>query len=125
MKKMDYTEFQKRVSEVNKAVRIFTPLTDNISDAFRLYQEVLAEEQMDVFISTSFGGNRALSMVDEYDRPKCPECDTDLGLRLSPIDAAGKKWGTSWVCVSCQAEFYSEKSASEWMQELRRKDVSK
>jgi hypothetical protein len=123
MKKMNYEEFQKRVTEVNKAAKIFAPLTNNISEAFKLYQEVLAEERMEVFISTSVGGNKSPMMMDEYSRPKCPECDVDLGLRLFAVDGDGKRWATSWVCVKCEAEFYSEKTVPEWMNELRKKDV--
>lgn len=120
---MNYEEFQKRLTEINKAERIFEPLTNNISKAFKLYQEVLAEEQMEVFISTSEGGNKSPRMMDEYNRPKCPECNIDLGLKVQPVDPDGTRWNTAWVCVQCQAEFYSEKTVDEWMSELRKKDV--
>ena len=123
MKKLSYAEFQNRVNEVSKAAKIFAPLTNNISEAFKLYQEVLAEEKMEVFISTSVGGNRPMTAIDEYERPKCPECDIDLRLKVFPLDADGTRWNTAWVCVKCQAEFYSEKTVPEWMNELRKKDV--
>lgn len=120
MKKLNYAEFSNRINEVNKAAKIFAPLTNNISEAFRLYQEILAEEKMEVFVSTSVGGNRPLTMVDDYERPKCPECNIDLRLKLDPLDAEGNRWNTAWVCVKCQAEFYSEKTVAEWMQELKK-----
>lgn len=124
MKKLNYAEFQKRISEVNKAAKIFAPLTNNISEAFKIYQEVLAEEQLEVFVSTAVMGNRAITPMDDFERPRCPECDLDLRLKVFPVDADGVKWNTAWVCVQCQAEFYSEKTVEEWMQELKRKDVS-
>ena len=61
MKNLGYAEFQKRVNEVNKAFRIFSPLTNNMTEAFRLYLEVLAEEQYDLFISAETYGNRSMT----------------------------------------------------------------
>ena len=123
MKKLNYEEFQKRVTEVNKAAKIFAPLTNNISEAFKLYQEVLAEEQMEVFVSTAMMGNKPMTPMDNFERPKCPECQNELRLKLGAKDQDGKEWNSSWVCTQCLAEFYSEKTAQEWMNELRRKDV--
>ena len=123
MKKMNFKEFQKRVLEVNKATRIFAPLTNNITDAFKLYQEVLAEEKQEVFISTAMGGNKSISPFDEYERPNCPECETDLRLRINAKDVTGKLWKTSWVCEKCNAEFYSDKTVQEWMNELEKRTV--
>jgi hypothetical protein len=123
MKKMNYEEFQKRVTEVNKAAKIFAPLTNNISDAFKIYQEVLAEEQMEVFVSTAVMGKQAMTPMDDFERPKCPECQNELRLKLGAKDSEGKDWNSSWVCTQCLAEFYSEKTAQEWMNELKCKDV--
>lgn len=125
MKKLNYEEFHRRVSEVNKASRIFAPLTDNVSKAFELYQEVLAEEKMEVFISAARVGGRPLTQMDDYERPRCPECETDLRLRVGAIDESGKVWNTSWVCEGCKAEFYSDKTEQEWLDELQRRDVQK
>ena len=123
MKKLSYEEFQKRINEVNKAAKIFAPLTNNISDAFKIYQEVLAEEQMEVFVSTAVMGKQAMTPMDDFERPKCPECQNELRLKLGAKDSEGKDWNSSWVCTQCLAEFYSEKTAQEWMNELKRKDV--
>lgn len=123
MKKLAYEEFQKRTQEVLKAQRIFGNFSDNISVSFAIYQEVLAEEKMEVFISTSVGGKRPLTAIDEYDRPKCPDCTIDMRLRVEAVDENGKHWNTAWVCVKCQAEFYSENTVGEWMRELKKKDV--
>lgn len=118
---MTYEEFAQRTKEVAKANRIFGNLTDNnISLSFQVYQEVLAEEKMEVFVSTSLGGNRPPTMVDEYERPKCPDCNVDLRLRIDALDMEGTRWPTAWVCVKCQAEFYSEKTVGDWMKELQK-----
>ena len=123
MKKMSFDEFQHRINEVNKAYRILKPLTNNMTEAFRLYQEVLAEEKMEVFISTATSGNKPLSPIDDFERPKCPECQTDLRLRVGVKDENEKEWNTAWFCEKCQAEFYSDKTVQEWMNELQRRDV--
>ena len=123
MKKLNYEEFNRRTLEVNKAYRIFKPLTNNMTDAFRLYQEVLAEEKMEVFISTATSGNKPLSPLDDFERPKCPECQTDLRLRVGAKDENEKEWNTAWFCEKCQAEFYSDKTVQEWMNQLQRRDV--
>ena len=122
MKKLTHTEFQHRVNEVNKAYRIFSPLTNNMTEAFRLYQEVLAEERMELFVSTA-AGNRPLTPLDDFERPKCPECQVDLRLRVGVKDEIEKEWNTAWFCEKCLAEFYSDKTVQEWMNELQRRDV--
>ena len=123
MKKLTYEEFSRRINEVNKAYRIFKPLTNNMTDAFRLYQEVLAEEKMQVFVSSATGGNRPVTPMDDFERPKCPECQIDLRLRVGAKDENEKEWNTAWFCEQCKAEFYSDKTVQEWMNELQRRDV--
>jgi hypothetical protein len=66
---MNFREYSNRVEEVNKAYRIFSPLTNNMTEAFRLYQEVLAEEKMELFMSVEAWGNRPMTPVDDYERP--------------------------------------------------------
>ena len=123
MKKMNFNEFQNRINEVNKAYRIFSPLTNNMTEAFRLYQEVLAEEKMELFVSTATGGNKPPSLLDDFERPQCPECQIDLRLRVGAKDENEKEWNTAWFCEQCKAEFYSDKTVQEWMNELQRRDV--
>lgn len=122
MKRLTFEEFSKRTQEILKAQKIFGEFTNNISTAFAMYQDILADEQMEVFISTVEGGKRTMTMIDDYVRPRCPECETELRLRVNPIDADGKPWNTAWVCPQCQAEFYSEKTVPEWMGELKKKE---
>lgn len=123
MKKLTYEEFQKRINEVNKAARIFKPLTNNLTEAFALYQQVLAEdeEQMKVMVTTREFGNRPMTPLDDYERPHCPECGTELRLKFGKIqDSDEKIWNSAWVCEKCKAEFYSDKTLDDWMRELKR-----
>jgi hypothetical protein len=123
VKKLTFEEFSKRTQEVLKAQKIFGEFTNNISTAFAIYQDILADEQMDVFISTAIAGNQAMTPMDDFERPKCPECGTGLRLKLGAKDSEEKEWNSAWVCTQCLAEFYSEKTAQEWKNELKRKDV--
>lgn len=111
-------EFFNRTKAIAAARKIFIPhITKNISIAFKLYQEVLAEEKLDTFISTAIGGNRPPSPFDDIDRPRCDDCDLPLRLKINATDQAGKIWPTAWVC-ECGLEYYSERSVQEWYEEL-------
>jgi hypothetical protein len=118
MKKLTYTEFEKRITEVAKARRIFIPhLTKSITDAFAMYQEVLANEKMAVFLSTE-NGNRPATPLDDFVRPKCPECSREMRLHVKVVDINGKAWESAWRCESCILDIYSDKTIYEWMNEL-------
>lgn len=119
MKKIDYKEFSDRLQEVAKARRIFIPnITNNITVAFELYQEILAEERRDVFVSTITGGREAQTEMHDYDRPVCPEDNIPLYLKVMAVDRDGKIWSTSWYCKKCGIEFYSDKTTDDWIKEL-------
>ena len=122
MKKLNFTEFQNRINEVNKAYRIFNPLTNNMTEAFRLYQEVLAEEKMEVFISSSVGGNRPMTPMDDYERPLCPDCDNPMRFRVLQPNDDGVN--TQLVCENCDLVLDSEKTIQEWYQLLEKKNDS-
>jgi len=122
MKKLTYEEFHKRIEEVEKASKIFAPLTNNVSKAFELYQEVLAEEKMEVFISSSVGGNRPMTPMDDYERPLCPDCQKPMRFRvLQPND---EDVNTQLVCENCDLVLDSEKTMQEWFNLLEKKSDS-
>jgi hypothetical protein len=127
MKKMTFSEFHYRMTEVQKSRRIFieSGLLTNITTAFEIYQEILAEEKLDLFVSTAVMGNRPMSQVDDYIRPKCPECQEEMRLRIGAEDGDGNKWETSWVCEKCFYEEYSNKNILQWMGELERAEHAK
>lgn len=121
MKTMNYNEFQHRILEVNKAYRIFNPLTNNMTEAFRLYQEVLAEEKMEVFISTAVS-NRPMTPIDDYERPLCPDCNSPMRFRVLQPNNEGVN--TQLVCEGCDLVLDSEKTIQEWYQLLEKKNDS-
>ncbi len=123
---MTFEEFSKRTNEVAKARKIFIPnLTNNITEAFRLYQEVLAEEEMEVSISSAVGGNRPQTPFDDLIRPKCEECGVDMMLMVKVGDMDGKVWNTAWHCNKCLTDVYSDKTIDDWMRELKIADHAK
>jgi hypothetical protein len=121
MKTMNFDEFQHRTNEVNKAFKIFSPLTNNMTDAFRLYQEVLAEERMEIFVSTAVMGNRPMTPIDDYERPLCPDCNSPMRFRVLQPNNEGVN--TQLVCEGCDLVLDSEKTIQEWYQLLEKKNV--
>lgn len=122
IKRMTYNEFMERTIAVMKARKIFMPhLTNNISIAFEMYQKILSEEDMDVFVSTGEAGNRMMTPLDDYERLKCPECGIDMRLLIGFKGLDGIIYPTTWHCEKCLADYYSDKSIKEWMDELQRK----
>jgi hypothetical protein len=122
MKTMNYNEFQHRILEVNKAYRIFKPLTNNMTEAFRLYQEVLAEERMEIFVSTAVMGNRPITPMDDFERPVCPDCNSPMRFRVLQPNNEGVN--TQLVCEGCDLVLDSEKTIQEWYQLLEKKNDS-
>jgi hypothetical protein len=120
MKTMNFDEFQHRTNEVNKAYRIFSPLTNNMTEAFRLYQEVLAEEKMELFVSTAVMGNRPMTPMDDFERPVCPDCNSPMRFRILQPNDEGVN--TQLVCEGCDLVLDSEKTIQEWYQLLEKKN---
>ena len=130
MKDLSREEFQERTEEVARARKIFIPhFTKNISIAFELYQEVLAEEKKEVFLRSKTAGARMPTVLDLFERPACPDCGTELRLKVllpqGPQNLYGFK--TLWFCHGQReaGEYcgYEEaptmKSVEDWMHELR------
>lgn len=127
MKRISFEEFQDRTKTIAKARRIFIPhLTKNITIAFELYQEVLAEQERDHFLTTITGGRALMTWMDQYERPSCPSCKEPLYLRVINIPRRVQNrrgWKTCWECLgpNCTYEEYSKKSVGEWMKRLKRR----
>lgn len=126
MRKLTYEEFEDRTQAVLRAHRIFidSSVTNNISIAFDIYQQVLAEQDREVFLSTMIQGQTPITPLDAYARPTCPDCGADM--RCRPLSENDEGWLTQWVCSNddCDLVLNSEKSVDEWMAELRRHDES-
>jgi len=119
MKTMNFSEFQHRINEVNKAYRIFKPLTNNMTEAFRIYQEVLAEEKMEIFVSTAVFGDRPMTPMDDVELPLCPDCNSPMRFRMIPPN--DENVNTQLVCENCDLVLDSEKTIQEWYQLLEKK----
>lgn len=124
MKRMDYKEFAERTADVARARRIFGKLTEgNITEAFALYQEVLAEDdERKALVITSREANRPLTPFDQYERPVCPDCGFEMHFRNVLENDEGIK--TQLVCanVNCDTVLNSEMDITEWMGKLKRVD---
>ena len=97
-------------------------LTNNMTDAFRLYQEVLAEERMELFVSTEVMGNRPLTPMDDFERPLCPDCNSPMRFRIIPPN--DENVNTQLVCENCDLVLDSEKTIQEWYKILEKKSDS-
>jgi len=122
MKQLTQYEFEERMDAIQRARRIFieSGLTKNITHAFEIYQEVFAERERELFLSSVLNGNRAQTVMDRYIRPKCPDCQSDMMFRLVPENKEGVK--TQLVCSGCPLVLDSEKDLTEWMRALKVKD---
>ena len=123
MKKLTQEEFEDRIRAIQRARKIFieSDLTRNITTAFELYQEIFAEREREIFLSTQVYGNKPLTIMDRYERPKCPDCNSDMMFRQVPENKEGIK--TQLVCSSegCQTVLNSEEDLNWWMKNLKRK----
>jgi len=132
VKTLTFDEYQERLQAIQRARRIFSSLTgNNITKSFAAYQEILAEQERDAFVSTKQAGSRSQTFLDEYERPECPRCGKELLLRGN-LNRLNKKqntkgWETCWFCPDsfleegCFHEEYSYKSISDWLNILKKK----
>jgi len=125
MKQLTEQEFKDRVEAIQRARKIFvmSGLTDNISTAFAIYQEIFAETERQLLITTEQKvpiGMR-LSPLDDYERPKCPTCNEEMALRAIPENEQGFK--TQWVCPTETCDVLnSENDINWWFDNLKRKE---
>ena len=120
MNRLTEQEFEDRTQAVARARKIFINLTaGNITDAFTLYQEVLAETEREVIINTLTAGNRTRTLFDNWERPKCPDCGASLMFRPVAENPEGVK--VQLVCENpeCDTVLNSEMSIEDWAKELQ------
>lgn len=122
MNRLTREEFADRINAVARARAIFlkSGVVDTIDKAFALYQGVLAEREREVWISSKVEGNRSPRIMDGFERPKCPECGTDLMFRTLPPNEEG--FNTQLVCENpqCDVVLNSEMTMEDWARELQR-----
>jgi hypothetical protein len=123
MNKLTEEEFQDRVEAVVRARKIFIKLTEgNISNAFILYQEVLAEKYRPILLDSKNAGSRVMTQFDSFIRPKCPDCNSDMSFRQIKDNEEGIR--SQLVCSNkdCDTVLNSELSLDDWMRDLEKKD---
>ena len=124
MKKLTREEFHDRLQAINRARKIFieSGLTNNISVAFEIYQEMIAEVDRQLKLTKELSDGRIGNMFDEYDRPECPDCGADMYIR--PV--FGEKLIFSQLVCSnqkCDTAFNSIKTIMEWQRELKKRET--
>ncbi len=124
MKKLTGEEFRDRVKALARARKIFIPgVTKSISDAFVLYQGVLAEEERKEKLVSE--RTRDYGPLGDIQRPECPDCGGTMGLRLirAPKGRQNKKgWNSCWTCDDdkCLHEEYSLNELKDWLLLLKK-----
>ena len=127
MKEMSKSEFVDRASSILRARKIFVPhITKNISIAFEIYQELLAENKRQLELQAT--RSRDFGPLMGLIRPSCPDCGAELGLRLIGCPKGRKNmhgWRSSWVCPNdeCCYEEFSKKDLQGWVDTLEKKEV--
>lgn len=128
MRRLSEEKFKKRAAELANAKKIFGPLTErNITTAFQIYQEILAEEDFMVLLDSAIEGTRGRRFFDTFERPICPNCGEDLFLtQITEPEGPKNKlgWKTLWFCEedNCIFENYSRKTVRDWAQILPKKE---
>lgn len=120
MKQLSFEEFRRRAKAIQRARKIFMDngLTDrNLNNAFRAYQELLAEEKRDVSIPAA-----AVPPMDfiifENIMPTCPKCNhnptviREINIPKGPSNRNG--YNSAWLCEKCAWERYSFLTLHEW-----------
>jgi len=126
MKKLTQEEFEDRAEAIARAKEIFTPhMTNNITIAFEIYQEMLAERERQLTLSTE--RERDYGILANLQRPLCPACSKELGLRLINIPKGKDNlygYASSWVCedLDCLYEEFSLKTLNDWLDTLPKKE---
>lgn len=105
---------------IQRARRIFieSGLTDNITTAFQIYQEILAERDRELTITREmapeeYGG----FVIREDDLFDCPNCGDKMYIRFFTNPGEGEA-KSQVVCRNdkCDTIYDSDKTASEWIQ---------
>jgi hypothetical protein len=120
MREMTQEEFEDRAMALHRARKIFveTGLTKNISKAFEAYQGLFAERERRVFLSSQV--DHPPTIMDRYERPQCPDCGSDMRIRVVPENPEGIK--TQLVCTKCDTVLNDEHGLQWWMDNLRKKN---
>jgi len=122
MKELTQEAFTDRMGALARAGRIF-PDVLNITERFRLYQEVFAEREREIFVTTQAYGNRPRTIMDKYERPFC-ECGSVMMFRMIPPNDEGVKCQLVCSNEKCDIVLNSDNDINWWMSNLKVKDAS-
>lgn len=125
MQKLTKKEFIDRTNAVLRARKIFigSGITNNITEAFAIYQEVLAEQERMKELTTELDSSR-LKISDIL--PICPECGLKLRPRRIRIEQGPKNvygYRSCWMCLGeeCVYERFSTETIEEQLLKLEKK----
>jgi hypothetical protein len=146
MKKLTPAEMSDRIKAVNRSAHLFRSMKDqtcphcgkkfvaalNITETFEAYQEILAEQERDKFItavSIPVSETSELHGFDQSKRPDCPKCGKKMVLLTNIADLDEKNnpagWKSAWMCPDSFAEEeecwhieYSKKTIHDWREEF-------
>jgi len=129
MKRLSKKEFSDRVAALARAKKIFvrSGITTNITKAFELYQEILAEKERPIFISSKT--QPKLSDEKEFVKPlPCPDCGGPLSLRHLPPKGKNNRYGygSMWYCTrgDCLYEQFNSESVKKIVSKLKEEQKS-
>lgn len=118
MKNIDFDAFNDMAGALARARHIFVPhFTQNITLAFTLYQELLAEHHRPLRQNTLSAGHQPPSIIDELGRLDCFKCDTPMSLRI----LSNGKFKTQWECPRCNYKRRSKRTLNDWIDYLRKR----
>jgi len=110
------------VIERARIVYMDSGVTNNITEALRLYLRDVAgpDEQVPLFISSP--EQHQMREVLKFGRPECDFCKAEMFFRICAVDQHGTTHATAWVCKNCGYEFYSDMTPKQWLKVLRGAD---
>lgn len=125
MKRLTREEFQDRLEAVIRSQRIFidSGLTDNVNTAFMLYQEILADREREILLSTKQVPKLPPSEIGTIARPICPDCGSEFYFRGVPPNDEGIK--VQLVCsnTKCDTVLNDENDINWWREFLGRESI--
>jgi len=118
MKHLDTQTFSDRLAAVARARRIFIPhITTSITLAFDIYQEILAEHERQLRLTTLSHGHQPPSVLDQLGRLNCFRCETPMALRI----LSNGKYHSQWECPRCGNKRRSKKTLNQWLEYLQKR----
>jgi len=95
-------------------------VTNNITEALRLYLRNDATEEERIPLTITSPVNHQLKQELKTIRPTCDECDGDLYMQVNAVNiSTGEEFPTAWVCRECNKIDYSDKTPEQWLEILR------